>query len=150
MVHELNTSGFQAQAAEAGNSPAPENYDAFVIGSPLYGGKWISVAGLFAALMAERMKEKPVALFSMGALSIKNPEAGLAEHKEFLKNLCKVAPSLNVVADEIFTGYFERSNLPWYLKLVDRFAPTPQGDHRDWIKIQKWSKSLVRKFHPAM
>ena len=103
MVHELNTSGLQAQAAEAGNSPPPENYDAFVIGSPLYGGKWISVAGLFAALMAERMKEKPVALFSMGALSIKNPEAGLAEHKEFLKNLCEVAPSLNVIADEIST-----------------------------------------------
>ncbi len=85
-----------------------------------------------------------------GALSIKNPEAGLAEHKEFLKNLCEVAPSLNVVSDEIFTGYFERSNLPWYLTIVDRFAPTPQGDHRDWIKIQKWSKSLVTKFHPAM
>ena len=150
MVNELNISGLHAQAVEAGSLPAPENYDAFVIGSPLYGGKWISIAGLFAALMAERMKEKPVALFSMGALSIKNPEAGLAEHKEFLKNLCEVAPSLNVVSDELFTGHLERSNLPWYLKIVDRFAPTPQGDHRDWVKIQKWSKSLVTKFHPAM
>ena len=150
MVNELNISGLHAKAAEAGSLLAPEHYDAFVIGSPLYGGKWISIAGLFAALMAERMKEKPVALFSMGALSIKHPEAGLAEHKEFLKNLREAAPSLNVVADEIFTGYFERSNLPWYLKIVDRFAPTPQGDHRDWAKIQIWSRSLVTKFHPTM
>ena len=73
MVHELNASGLQAHAAEASNSPPPENYDAFVIGSPLYGGKWISVAGLYAALMAGRIKEKPVALFSMGGARHKTP-----------------------------------------------------------------------------
>ena len=146
MVHELNASGLQAHAAEASNSPPPENYDAFVIGAPLYGGKWISAAGLYAALMAGRIKEKPVAFFSMGGLGIKHPEAGLAQHKEFLKNLIEVAPSLNVVSDAVFSGYFERSNLPWYLKIVDRFAPTPQGDHRDWSKIQIWSRSLVTKF----
>ena len=78
MVHELNASGLQAHAAEASNSPPPENYDAFVIGSPLYGGKWIAGAGLYAALMAGRIKGKPVALFSMGGLGIKHPEAGLA------------------------------------------------------------------------
>ena len=96
--------------------------------------------------MSGRIKEKPVALFSMGGLGIKHPEAGLAQHKEFLKNLIEVAPSLNVVSDAVFSGYFERSNLPWYLKIVDRFAPTPQGDHRDWSKIQIWSRSLVTKF----
>ena len=146
MVHELNTFGLQAHAAEASNSPPPENYDAFVIGSPLYGGKWISVAGLYAALMAKRIKKNQLRFFQWGGLSIKHPEAGLAQHKEFLKNLIEIAPSLNVVSDAVFTGYFERSNLPWYLKIVDRFAPTPQGDHRDWPKIQIWSRSLVTKF----
>ncbi len=146
MVHELNTFGLQAHAAKASNSPPPENYDAFVIGSPLYGGKWISVAGLYAALMAKPIKKNQLRFFQWGGLSIKHPESGLAQHKEFLKNLIEIAPSLNVVSDAVFTGYFERSNLPWYLKIVDRFAPTPQGDHRDWPKIQIWSRSLVTKF----
>jgi hypothetical protein len=32
------------------------------------------------------------------------------------------------------------------LRIIDRFAPTPQGDHRDWQAIQSWTKSLVPKF----
>ena len=66
MVHELNTFGLQAHATEASNSPPPENYDAFVIGSPLYGGKWISVAGLYAALMAKRIKKNQLRFFQWG------------------------------------------------------------------------------------
>jgi menaquinone-dependent protoporphyrinogen oxidase len=145
IVHELISAGIEAQSAEAGSTLTPEDYDAFVIGSPLYGGKWLSDAGMFAAIMSERMDAKPVALFSIGTLSLKSPVAGQAEHKAFIDGLVEVAPKLNVVADSIFSGYFERANLPWYLRIIDRIAPTPEGDHRDWPAIQAWAKSLVPK-----
>ncbi|HIF73362.1 MAG TPA: hypothetical protein EYQ61_12535 [Dehalococcoidia bacterium] len=146
IVHELNASdGIDAQSAEASGSLDPDQFDAFVIGSPLYGGKWISSAGMFAAIMSERMNGKPVALFSIGTTGVMKPEAGDAEHKAFIESLSEVAPSLNVVEDAAFNGYFERANLPWYLRIIDRFAPTPQGDHRDWQAIQTWTKSLVPK-----
>lgn len=146
IAHELNTAGFQAQAAEVGSTLVPEDYDAFVIGSPLYGGKWMSTAGMFAAIMSERMAGKPVALFSMGTMGVKRPEAGESEHKAFINNLTEVAPKLNVVSDAVFNGYFARANLPFFLRLIDRIMPTPEGDHRDWTAIQTWAKSLVPVF----
>ncbi len=145
IVHELNSGGLDAQAAEASGSLNPDNYDAFVIGSPLYGSKWLSTAGMCAAVMSEHIEGKPVALFSIGTTGVADPEAGEAEHKEFIGGLTEVAPKLNIVSDAVFNGYFERSNLPWYLRIIDRFAPTPQGDHRDWSAIHAWAKSLVPK-----
>lgn len=146
IVHELNTAGMDAHAAEATGALNPNDYDAFVIGSPLYGSKWLSAAGMFAAITSDRIDGKPVALFSIGTLGVGDEAAGNAEHEEFIGDLTEVAPKLNIVADAVFTGYFERSNLPWYLRIIDRFAPTPQGDHRDWAAIQAWTKSLVTKF----
>ncbi|MDA1280537.1 MAG: hypothetical protein O3B95_10975 [Chloroflexi bacterium] len=146
IARELITSDLDADFAEASGSLVPEDYDAFVIGSPLYGGTWISSAGMFVAIMSERMDGKPVALFSIGTMLLKSSERGRGEHTSFIDRLREVAPSLNVVADDVFAGYFDRANLPWYLRLIDRFSPTPQGDHREWSKIREWTKSLVPIF----
>ncbi len=146
IAHELISAGLDADTVEITGDLATEKYDAFVIGSPIYGGKWLTSAGMFAAVMSERLNGKPVALFSIGTLGVKSPEAGQAEHQAFVDSLREVAPKLNVVGDAIFTGYFARANLPWYLRMIDRFAPTPEGDHRDWPTIQKWAKSLVSEF----
>jgi len=146
MVHELKSAGLDAHGAEATSLLNPDDYDAVVIGSPIYGSKWLAAAGMFAAITSERINGKPVALFSVGTLSLNNPEAGEREHRDFVDNLADVAPKLNIVSNALFSGYFERSNLPWYLRIIDRFVPTPQGDYRDWRSIQSWTKSLVSKF----
>ena len=146
IAHELNSVGLEAHPAEVNSALDPNDYDAFVIGSPLYGGKWMSTAGMFAAIKSEHMAGKPVALFSMGTMGVKRPEAATAEHKAFVDNLTDVAPKLNVVVDAVFNGYFARANLPFFLKLIDRIMPTPEGDHRDWPAIQAWAKSLAPIF----
>ena len=146
IARELNADGFDALATEATSSIDATDYDALVIGSPIYGRKWLAAAGLFAAINSERLAGRPVALFSVGTLGVKNQEAAKQEHEAFIGELQEVAPKLNVVADAVFNGYFERANLPWYLRLIDRFAPTPEGDHRDWNAIQRWAKSLGSKF----
>ena len=149
VVHELNAGGLSAQAVETGSGLVTDDYDAFVIGSPLYGGTWLSSAGIFAAIMAERINGKPVALFSVGTLILKNPKRGRGEHTEFIEALVDFTRSsvgLNVVSDALFPGYFDRANLPWMLRIVDRFVPTPQGDHRNWPEIQQWARSLTPKF----
>jgi menaquinone-dependent protoporphyrinogen oxidase len=146
IVHELNAAGLQAQSAEAGSALNPEGFDAFVIGSPMYGGKWMSEAAMFTAIMAERIGSKPVALFSMGTLRVNSPDTGHAEHAAFVERINSVASGLNVISDSDFTGYFERANLPWYLRIIDRFVPNTQGDHRDWNAIKSWARSLVPVF----
>ena len=143
IAHELISVGLDAQPVEVSSGVNPDDYDSFVIGSPLYGGKWLSGAGVFAAIMSESMNGKPVALFSLGTMGVKSPPAAQAEHAAFVDNLREVAPKLNVIGDAVFNGYFERANLPWYLRIIDRFTSTPEGDHRNWPAIQNWAKSLA-------
>ena len=145
MVHELKSAGLDAQGAEATSLLNPDDYDAVVIGSPIYGGKWLAAAGMFAAITSERINGKQVALFSVGNLRLNKPEAGEKEHRDFVDKLAEIAPKLNIVSSTLFSGYFERSNLPWYLRIIDRFAPTPQGYYRYWGSIQSWTTSLVSK-----
>lgn len=147
MVHELNSAGLDAHGVETTSSLNPDDYDAFVIGSPIYGGHWLAAAGMFASITSERIDGKPVALFSVGTLGVSNWKGAEKEHQDFITGLTEVAPKLNIVSNALFKGYFERSNLPWYLRIVDRFAPTPQGDHRNWQVIKSWTKSLVPKFN---
>ena len=146
IVRELNSTGLEAQSAETTSALNPDEYDAFVIGSPLYGGKWLAAAGMFAATTSERISSKPVALFSIGTLGVESKQTGDTQHREFIKQLAEIAPALNIVGDAMFTGYFERANLPWYLRIIDRFSPTRYGDHRDWQAIKAWAKSLALKF----
>ena len=142
IAHELNRIGLNADAAETTDGIKPTDYDALVIGSPMYGNNWLPAAGLYAAINSEQLSGRPVALFSVGTLGVKSRKAAISEHKTFIEQLKQVAPKLNVVSDEAFNGYFERANLPWYLRLVDRLAPTPEGDHRNWTAIQAWARSL--------
>jgi menaquinone-dependent protoporphyrinogen oxidase len=146
IVHELISAGLDAHGAEASGQLRVDDYDAFVIGSPMYGATWIPEAAVFAAAVADRINGKPVALFSVGTLGVRNPNAAVAEHEAFVDRLLKVAPKLNVVGNAAFNGSFKRSNLPWYLRIADRFAPTPEGDDRDWAAIQAWTRSLVPEF----
>ena len=146
IAHELNNAGLEARADEASSGLVPDDYDGFVIGSPVYGGAWLPGAGMFAAIMAERMNGKPVALFSVGTTMVKNAELGSAEHSNFVEKLTTIAPSLNVISDTMFAGYFDRSNLSWWMRIVDRIVSTPQGDHRDWVGIKAWAKSLAPQF----
>ncbi|HIF49456.1 MAG TPA: flavodoxin, partial [Cytophagales bacterium] len=44
IAHELISVGLDAQPVEVSSGVNPDEYDAFVIGSPLYGGKWLSGA----------------------------------------------------------------------------------------------------------
>ena len=110
IVHELISAGLDAQGAEASGELRVDDYDAFVIGSPMYGARWVSGAALFATLMADRFNGKPVALFSIGTLGVKNPNAAQAEHAAFIEQLREVAPKLNVVGDAAFNGLGESLN----------------------------------------
>ncbi len=84
------------------------------------------------------------------ATLLKHPGLGQAEHDQFIRRLSEIAPALDVVADALFAGYFDRSNLTWWLRFIDRFVSTPQGDHRNWPEIRSWAKSLVPQFASSL
>lgn len=66
LADTLNDSGVSAVARPAALEGAPEQYDAVVLGSALYAGRWQRPALRFAHRHAEMLAAKPLWLFSSG------------------------------------------------------------------------------------
>ncbi len=145
----LTESGLDVDVLVAAPQIQVAKYDAVVIGSPAYGRKWLPDAVIFTAGNGERLKRLPVALFTVGMLGVKNPKSALREHEFIVRSLDELVDGLNPVSTALFHGSFDRSNLPFCLRIMDRLAGTPQGDRRNWDAIRGWAGQLGNTFLDA-
>jgi len=140
---ELTAAGLDVDVIEAHPGIDVHKYDAVVVGSPAYGGKWLPDAALFLIVNEQKLAGRPLALFTAGTLGVRKPRSALREHEETVKDLQQLAPDLNVISTALFHGAFSRSVLPLCLRLMDLMAGTPQGDFRDWEAIRGWGQRIA-------
>lgn len=146
IAEELTASGSDVDLLMAGPQIQVAKYDAVVVGSPSYGRKWLPAASVFVVGNRDRLSQLPVALFTVGSLGVKNPKSALREHEAIVSTLRELAPGLNPVSTALFHGSFNRKNLPFWLRILDWMAGTPQGDHRDWDAIRGWARRVGERF----
>ena len=146
IAEELTEAGFDVDVVLAVPQIQVAKYDAVVAGSPSYGRKWLPDAAIFVVGNRDRLSILPVALFTVGTLGVKNPKMALREHERIIAMLCELAPDLRPMSTALFHGSFDRSNLPFFLRLLDRLAGTPQGDQRDWDAIRGWAQRVGQRF----
>lgn len=146
IAEELTAAGMDVDVLSAGPQTEVVKYDAVVIGSPSYGRNWLPDAALLVIVNAERLSAIPVALFTIGMLGVKSPKSALQEHERIIASLQELTPGLAPVSTALFHGTFDPSRLPLCLRLLDRLAGTPQGDHRDWEAIRGWGQRVSERF----
>ena len=118
-----------------------QEYDAVVIGGPMYMGK-IEGMGKFVKHHQAELARVPVAGFVVClAAAAKDPEgmewAGKALHSA-------LAP-LQPVAETIFAGSLDPEKLSWFQRWMTKKAKSPVGDFRDWTAIASWARDLPGK-----
>jgi len=64
----LNERGHRAAMVTAGNTASVEEYDAFVVGSAVFIGRWMKEASEFVRRNSAALADKPVWLFSSGPI----------------------------------------------------------------------------------
>ena len=123
-------------AAIDGN--AMNGYDAVVVGSAVYMGKWMAEAREFVAEHGEQLAAVPVWLFSSGPLGEEYPEGmGVPEHLEALLAQTRARDH------QVFVGRLERSRLNLAERLAARMVKAPEGDFRDWLAIRDWARGIA-------
>lgn len=137
---ELNKIELIANISPVNSNIELLNYDGLILGSPIYGGNWLYEAESFLKHNANKLREIPIALFSVGMVAIKNTDNGKKEHEKALERLSINHLSLNVIKVALFDGASHRSNLPFWLRILDFMAGTPQGDFRKRDIIKDWAK----------
>ena len=137
----LRGSGFQVDLADPEDVEGVEGYDAVVLGSSVYVGRWAAGARAMAERFAPALSAMPLWLFSSGPVG--NPPAPSEEIEE----AADLGRRLGARTHTTFTGRLSRPALSLAERAVVSLLHVPYGDFRDWAAIERWAASVAAELH---
>lgn len=111
-------------------------YDAVVIGSAVYVGRWLEPARSLVDRYAAQLAERPVWLFSSGPLG--DPPKPAED-----PDVSALVEATRAVEHHVFTGKLDKSALGPLERTVARAVRAPEGDYRDWDAINEWAEKIA-------
>lgn len=133
-----------------------DTYDAFVIGSGAYMGRWLKEATSFVRQHAITLAAKPNWLFSSGPVGTERVDAKGRDVVEAAKpaEFAEFASTIRPCRMAVFYGAFDpdapaASLAEWlgrpFMRLPAARAAMPKGDFRDWPAIDAWADSIAEE-----
>jgi menaquinone-dependent protoporphyrinogen oxidase len=119
------------------------SYQAVVIGSAIYMGKWMSEAVDFIKKNRDVLRQVPVAYFLVCMTLSQPTEKKYAEVLSYMDPILKAVPEIKPVGIGTFAGALHYDNLSWLNKKILKSKGSPEGDFRDWSAIRAWARDPV-------
>ena len=113
-----------------------DQYAAVLLGAAIYNAKWHPAAHQFVAQHQDALRQRPVAIFTLGPLSAS--EAARRNSRRQLNAELAKYPWLKPTAVQVFAGKYDPASPG--LGFFDRLVPA--SDHRDWKAIRRWAEAL--------
>lgn len=138
--HDVDVRG----AGEAGTG----GYDAFVIGSAAYLGRWRKEAMAFVEEHRAVISAHPVWLFSSGPLGTEETDDQGRDLRELSRprELPDLEDALHPREHRVFFGRIDPHELTLAEKALRRLPAgrdlLPEGDFRDWDEIDAWARAI--------
>jgi menaquinone-dependent protoporphyrinogen oxidase len=126
-------------AAEAGDTTS---YDALVLGSAVYMGRWLEDARKLAERIAAQAS-RPVWLFSSG------PIGDPPKPDEEPVDVGDMVRTTHARGHRLFAGRLDRHRLGFGEKAVVMALRVPDGDFRDWKEIDSWATQIAAELSRA-
>ena len=112
-------------------------YDAAVIGSAVYLGRWSATARMFVKDNAAALRTRPVWLFSSG------PVAGVPATVEDSSEVRALGALVGVRGQRLFPGRLRLAELGFTERMAVRAAHAEDGDFRDWDDVAQWAVDVA-------
>jgi menaquinone-dependent protoporphyrinogen oxidase len=119
-------------------------YDAFVIGSAVYLGKWLKDALRFVDAHTDELADHPTWLFASGSI-VGNPPIGDDPRAMRPALVEKLVSSTHTRELKLFGGKLDTSKLGSCEKLPVRMAHGQEGDWRDWQQVDAWTAAIAHE-----
>jgi menaquinone-dependent protoporphyrinogen oxidase len=119
-----------------------DQYDAFVVGSALYMGKWLKAARSFIDAHVDELAKHPTWLFSSGPI-VGDPTRPDDPHDAAQGN--SLAQTVHAREHKLFADKLDKSKLNFAEKAAVRAAHSSQGDHRNWNAIDEWAAAIAQE-----
>jgi menaquinone-dependent protoporphyrinogen oxidase len=131
------TAGLSAVLAPVDAAPDPSPFDAVVLGSAVYAGRWMDAAREYATAHAPALRSRPVWLFSSGPIG-PPPRPDDVPHD--------VPPLVGLLAargHRVFAGRLDPEVLSVGERAMTRAMRAPVGDFREWDAVRGWADELA-------
>jgi len=141
----LVAEGFEVEVRRPEEVDDLAPYEAFVVGSAVYLGRWLKPAKMFVEAHAEELAERPTWLFSSGPI-VGNPPRPVPDDG---RQGDELASEINARGHKVFPGKLDRSQLNWCERVAVRCAHASEGDHRDWHEVEAWAAAIGGELRQA-
>ena len=136
IVRVLHLRGLEAEQVAPDEVEDLAGYDAVVLGSGVYAGRWLREATSFVSRFASQLTERPVWLFSSGPLgSPPTPVEG--------PDVASVLADTSALGHRVFSGRLDKEDLGLLEKTMVRAVRAPEGDYRNWAEITEWAADIA-------
>jgi menaquinone-dependent protoporphyrinogen oxidase len=129
--------GLEAVSLPVERRPDPSAYDAVVVGSAVYVGRWLEPARTYTTGHIAALRGKPVWLFSSGPVGEPPFPADEPYDVESLLRLTGAR------GHRSFPGRLEKSRLSFGERAMVTAMRAPVGDFRDWDAVRAWGEEIA-------
>jgi len=119
-----------------------EQYDAFILGSGIYAGKWLPKIEKLIKSRTEELSEKKVWFFSNGPTGDNPIEETIKEWKfpAYMASFLSAIKPQDVV---VFKGKMELEKMNFLERFIITKMKAPVGDFRNWEEIESWTQKIT-------
>lgn len=143
IVAELLSAGLDVDAIEPLRVGSLDGYDAVVLGSAVYMGRWMPSVKRFVDNHNDELRARAVWLFSSGPVGDPpmpdEDPAGAA-----------LLTKLGAREFRVFAGRLDPRKLGLAERLAVKSVHAPEGDFRDWEAIRSWARSVALALKQAV
>jgi menaquinone-dependent protoporphyrinogen oxidase len=143
ITRTLVEAGVDATCREPDDVQSLDGFDAVVMGSAVYVGRWLEPAKGLVERVRPQLANRAVWLFSSGPLGVPaKPEGDPADVES-------IRAATGAVDHRVFAGRLEADGLGLGEKLVVKGVRAPYGDYRPWAEITEWTQGIARQLQSA-
>ncbi len=144
----LRQSGTQVDVLPVTDITGLDSYQAVILGSAVYIGKWMKSAGEFLTRYTEALSERPVWIFSSGPTG-EGDAIALLDGWRLPTDQQPVVDRIGPRGVAVFHGNIDAGRLNWIEKTSVKALKKPFGDFRDWSAITAWANSIAEALSPV-
>lgn len=152
IAQTLTAAGLDTDVRSAASVKDVAGYDAFVIGSAAYMGRWLKDASRFVEHHRSAIATRPVWLFSSGPLGTEPLDAKGRDQKvaAIPAGIVELGATVGARDHHVFFGAFhpDQPRVGFFegvlAHLPAAWEALPAGDFRDWPEIEAWATSIAR------
>ena len=119
-------------------------YDAVVLGSAVYAGRWMKAVNGLVERLAPELGGRPVWLFSSG------PIGDPPKPEEDPVDVAPILEATGARAHFLFAGKLEKKTLNFGERAMVAAFKAPEGDFRDWDEIRDRARGIAAELKAMM